>query len=163
MLLRLAAPSDAPRLAALTTQLGYPSSSEDILRRLPLIAGPAHFLRVADGADGSVLGWIHAAHLMLLDSEPYVEIKALVVDEAARGRRIGEELVAGAEAWARTLPCLQMRVRSNVVRERAHRFYERHGYRLTKTQRVFNKSLEPRSDAAPDRGPAHRAAMGPRS
>lgn len=142
MVLRPAAPSDAPHLAALTTQLGYPSSSEDILRRLPLIAGPAHFLRVADGADGGVRGWIHAAHVVLLDSDPYVEIKALVVEEAARGRGIGETLVTAAEAWARGLPCLEMRVRSNVVRERAHRFYERHAYAITKTQRVFAKRLE---------------------
>jgi GNAT superfamily N-acetyltransferase len=96
---------------------------------------------VADDVDGGVLGWIHAAHIVLLDSDPYVEIKALVVDEAARGRRIGQELVAAAEGWARALPCLQMRVRSNVLRERAHGFYERHGYRLAKTQRVFDKRL----------------------
>jgi hypothetical protein len=32
-------------------------------------------------------------------------------------------------------------VRSNVVRERAHAFYQREGFVLIKTQRVFEKPL----------------------
>jgi hypothetical protein len=34
-----------------------------------------------------------------------------------------------------------MRVRSNIVRERAHAFYEGYGYHSSKTQRVFVKPL----------------------
>lgn len=34
-----------------------------------------------------------------------------------------------------------MRVRSNVIRERAHRFYEREGYARIKAQAVFRKQL----------------------
>jgi hypothetical protein len=34
-----------------------------------------------------------------------------------------------------------MVVRSRIVRERAHRFYEREGYELVKTSHVFEKPL----------------------
>jgi GNAT superfamily N-acetyltransferase len=140
MKVRTAAVSDADRLAELATQLGYPSTADDIRRRLPLVEGGGHCLRVAD-LDGRVAGWIHAVHVALLDSDAHVEIKALVVDEEARGRRIGEELVREVESWARARGCSTLRVRSNVLRERAHRFYERLGYEIQKTQRVFGKRL----------------------
>jgi GNAT superfamily N-acetyltransferase len=122
---RAAASSDAVRLAELATQLGYPSTAQDMRRRLPELAGESHFVRVAE-VDGQVAGWIHAAEVVLLDSDSYVEIKALIVDAEARGRRIGEALVDAAELWAR---------------ERAHRFYARLGYEIQKTQRVFGKRL----------------------
>jgi hypothetical protein len=35
-------------------------------------------------------------------------------------------------------------VRSNVTRERAHRFYEREGFRETKKQGVFERDLPDR-------------------
>ena len=61
--------------------------------------------------------------------------------EASRGRKIGATLVAAAEAWARERGHGRMRVRSNVLRQPAHRFYERLGYAVTKRQAVFDKSL----------------------
>jgi GNAT superfamily N-acetyltransferase len=140
MEMRTANAADAERLAELATQLGYPSTADDIRRRLPALTSAAHCLRVAD-RDGAVVGWIHATHVQLLDSDDYVEIKALVVHENARGARVGEALVAEVERWAAGRRCVVMRVRSNVVRERAHRFYERLGYAVFKTQRVFGKQL----------------------
>ena len=35
----------------------------------------------------------------------------------------------------------RMRVRSNSLRERTHAFYERLGYRVTKSQKAFDKTL----------------------
>src|SRR4029453_18553577 len=99
MEMRPARAADAARLAELATQLGYPSTAADISRRLPALAAEAHFLRVAE-RDGDVVGWIHAVHVQLLDSDPYVEIKALIVDERARGGRIGEALVGRVEGGA---------------------------------------------------------------
>jgi len=34
-----------------------------------------------------------------------------------------------------------MSVRSNVIRDRAHKFYERQGYEHCKTQKAFRKRL----------------------
>ena len=46
----------------------------------------------------------------------------------------------------------RLRVRSNVIRERAHRFYERVGFEKIKAQAVFEKSLPGRAKAEGDDG-----------
>jgi GNAT superfamily N-acetyltransferase len=69
------------------------------------------------------------------------EIAGLVVDETARGGGIGRRLLEAAEQWARSHGCRAIRVRSNVVREGAHAFYVREGFREIKTQKVFEKGL----------------------
>ena len=72
-MIRTAVESDAAALAALSVQLGYPSSPAEILDRLRDIRARG---------DGQVL---------------VAEIVGLVVDERLRGRGIGVNLVAAAE------------------------------------------------------------------
>jgi ribosomal protein S18 acetylase RimI-like enzyme len=50
--------------------------------------------------------------------------------------------VVEAQNWARLHGARQLRVRSNVVRERAHGLYRRLGFAETKRQAVFDKELE---------------------
>jgi GNAT superfamily N-acetyltransferase len=50
-------------------------------------------------------------------------------------------LLGRAERWAREKGCRAIGLRSNVIRDRAHVFYERHGYKHTKTQKSFRKDL----------------------
>ncbi len=66
------------------------------------------------------------------------EITSLVVAAEVRSRGIGAELVAAVTQWLQSRGIGRMRVRCNAVRERAHRFYETHGFELTKTQKVFD-------------------------
>jgi len=68
-------------------------------------------------------------------------VNGLVVDEKVRSRGAGWSLLQAAEEWARKKRCKGMSVRSNVLRERAHGFYERHGYEHYKTQKAFRKKL----------------------
>ncbi|MGE5233994.1 MAG: GNAT family N-acetyltransferase [Acidobacteriota bacterium] len=133
---------DATAVAALSTQLGYPSTPEQTVQRFARIAGSADQLAlVAEAADRRVVGWAHFAPVVNLESEPYIELTGLVVDAAHRSRRIGERLVQGGLAWAADRGFAEVRVRSNVVRADAHRFYERLGFRLRKTQKVFARPL----------------------
>lgn len=46
-----------------------------------------------------------------------------------------------AQDWARGQGMTRLRVRSNVIRGRAHRFYLRLGFERVKSQAVFDKSL----------------------
>ena len=76
-----------------------------------------------------------------MESDPDAEIRGLVVDEEARSGGLGQKLVEAAESWARERGHNWMSVRSNVIRERTHRFYERLGYGRAKTQHKFRKRL----------------------
>jgi GNAT superfamily N-acetyltransferase len=138
--IREAASRDASVLAELTTQLGYPSTEDEIADRLPRVKNDATTVFVAE-LDDKVVAWMGVREGFCLEFGTYAEIVGLVVHESARGNRIGEQLASTAEAWATQRGHTHLRVRSNVVRERAHRFYERLGFALTKRQAVFDKPI----------------------
>jgi GNAT superfamily N-acetyltransferase len=54
---------------------------------------------------------------------------------------VGLKLLERAEQWAREKGCTMVGLRSNVIRDRAHAFYERNGYEHFKTQKSFRKQL----------------------
>lgn len=135
---------DVPGLADLVTQLGYPTEVRIMEERMDrLLARPlVHRVVVAPGpTGGKLLGAIHATRRETIESDDLVEISGLIVDEQARGSGVGKLLVAAAERWARDLGLRVVRVRSNVVRTGAHRFYERLGFRVLKQQLAFVKEL----------------------
>lgn len=132
---------DADRVAALTSELGYPSTGEQIARRFARIDGQPHQLVFVAEEAGVTVAWLHVAVHPYLESDASAEILGLVVADDHRNRGIGQALVDAAEAWARAQGCATMRVRSRVTRERAHTFYERDGFRRVKTQHCFEKML----------------------
>ena len=137
--IREATASDAAALAALSTQLGYPMQPGEAAERL-IALGPAGTVLVAEEG-GAVLAWIHVCGIRFFQSPPFAEVGGLVVDEAARGKGVGKLLLEAGARWAAERGYRKLRVRSNVVREDAHRFYEREGFRRTKTQAVFDREL----------------------
>jgi len=149
MIIRLATDADAPVLTDLCGQLGYPCEAEEITHRLAALRGHANdAVLVAEDA-GHVIALIHVLGVEHLVVAPFAEVGGLVVDTAWRGRGVGAALLAAAETWAAERGFATMRIRSNVIREDAHRFYEAHGYTNTKRQIVFAKDLIPR-DSNPD-------------
>jgi GNAT superfamily N-acetyltransferase len=140
--IRRAKASDAPQLAALTGQLGYPATAAQIRKRLQGIKPASqNAVFVADSVKDGVIGWLHVSRDVLLESETRAEVNGLVVAEGQRSLGAGARLLAAAEDWARKHGCKEMSVRSNVIRERAHKFYERNGYEHYKTQKSFRKPL----------------------
>ena len=140
--IRRARPADADRIAALSGQLGYPTSSKTMAKRLKSVLVKkegACFVAEADGQ--GVIGWIHVSVTPLLEVDRRAEVNGLVVGEQARSGGAGWLLLEAAEKWAKKMRCAGMSVRSNVLRERAHGFYLRHGYEHYKTQKAFRKSL----------------------
>lgn len=133
---------DITALARLAGELGYPSTPEQVRERFAGIhaaTDQATFVGVIDG--GSVIGWIHLSEARTLESDPRAEITGLVVDSDHRSAGVGRLLVERGEEWARQRGLAVIGVRSNVVRERTHDFYERLGYDTKKTQKVFRKML----------------------
>jgi len=140
--IRRAKSADAPQIALLTGQLGYPATTAQIRERLRGIqAVSQNAVFVAEAANYGVIGWLHVSKEPLLESEMRAEVNGLVVAEGQRSLGAGAQLLAAAEDWARKHGCKSMSVRSNVIRERAHQFYERHGYEHYKTQKSFRKPL----------------------
>ena len=140
--LRAATAADAEALASLSGQLGYPADAATIARRLDSIAAhDAGVVLAAVVAKGTPVGFAHVQPRHLLIAEPFAELTALVVAETTRGQHVGSALLAAAEAWAREQGLTSMRVRSNVIRDRAHSFYLREGYVEKKRQAVFVKRL----------------------
>lgn len=135
--------SDLEAVAALSAQLGYPVAHDALAHYFELIQeAPENALFVAEEtSDEQVVGWVHVAGRISLDTGPFAQISGIVVDERVRGRGVGRALMATAEAWAAARGYDVMRLWSNVVRERAHRFYEDLGYEHVKTSKVFLKAL----------------------
>ena len=140
--IRRAKSADAQRIAELAGQLGYPATAAQMRERLRGIKPASqHAVLVAETAEDEVIGWVHVSRQPLLEVEIRAEVNGLVVDERVRSAGAGAWLLAAAEEWARRRGCKGMSVRSNVIRERAHKFYERNGYEHYKTQKSFRKPL----------------------
>lgn len=140
--IRRAKPADAPRLAELSGQLGYPVAAAEvarIMRNLQRSSRDAVYVAECSGA--GVLGWVHVTVNHLIEVGTRGEINGLIVAEGHRSLGAGARLLAAAEAWARQRGAREMSVRSKVERERAHKFYERQGYAHYKTQKAFRKPL----------------------
>ncbi len=137
--------TDAAAVAELAAELGYPSTEAQISRRIAAVAGRDGEHAIVAELEGAVVGWTHVRVMACLESEPYAEIWGLVVSERVRSRGVGTALVAECERWARARGLATIRLRSNVVRTRAHALYERIGYRVIKQQKVFEKNLELRT------------------
>jgi GNAT superfamily N-acetyltransferase len=133
--------SDAKQIARLCGELGYPATPAQITARLSRLTPAArHAVFVAE-TRGGVVGWLHVSVSHLLESDVRAEVNGLIVAEGQRSAGAGAKLLEAAENWAQARRCRAMNVRSNVIRERAHKFYEREGYEHYKTQKAFRKRL----------------------
>ena len=140
--IRAARLDDAVSIAQLNGQLGYALTAGDAAARLSKILSKRDHRFLIAEADGTALGWIHAALSDHLDTDTCVIIEGLVVDRNHRGEGIGKRLLAQAEEWGEASGCSLVRLRSTSTRTKAHRFYEHLGYTNIKTQYSFAKGLD---------------------
>jgi GNAT superfamily N-acetyltransferase len=133
---------DADALANLATQLGYPSTPDQIAARLrQILPHQDHAVFVAELPGAGARGFAHVSAGIALESGPRAELLGLVTDASLRSRGLGRRLLAEAEGWARARGFAVICVRCNLVRAESHRFYQNLGYECTKTQKYFRKSL----------------------
>ena len=148
--------ADAPRLAALSAVLGYPSAEDVIRARLARLLGPG----VGPRAGGRIrrgrrssAGYT-ATEQELLESERRCEILGLVVDPASRPGRRGAGWSGRSSDGPPSRGLELIAVRSNVTRAESHPFYERLGYVRIKTQHAYRKRLAGARSAS---GPSRRS------
>jgi GNAT superfamily N-acetyltransferase len=131
-------PNDAFWIAGLSDQLGYKSTNDKIVNRLRNItANKDHNIYVAE-YNNKVIGWIHAFYVLRVESDPFVEIGGMVVDERHRKQGIGTALTVKVIEWAEKRKVRKIRVRCNTTRSETHKFYERLGFTETKEQKIFD-------------------------
>jgi GNAT superfamily N-acetyltransferase len=138
---RRAAPKDARRIAQLSGQLGYPVTPSEIKVRLRKLHPSKSDAVLVGESRGEVIGWVHVSVCHLLEVSTRAEINGLIVADGQRNKGAGARLLQAAETWARQKKCEHVSVRSNVIREAAHAFYERHAFKHYKTQKAFRKLL----------------------
>lgn len=136
---RAARPEDAPSIAELMMQLGYDVPA-DVVRERIYSLHSTHEVLVAI-LDSCVVGWLAVSLQDAFVTGRDVLIEGFVIAEQHRSRGIGATLLSMADDWCRQQGCGAIRVQTNVRRERAHRFYERNGYELLKTQHQFVRFL----------------------
>jgi GNAT superfamily N-acetyltransferase len=141
LLIRRLTVADAEAAAELSSQLGYPCSAGDLRERIEELSRSADRVAFAAVVDGQLVGWVDAAVERHLQAPASAVIGGLVVREAMRGLGVGKRLCVEVEEWARSQSVPLVRVRSQIKREDAHRFYLRDGYRKVKTSFVFEKPV----------------------
>ena len=114
---------------------------DDLRDRIDELSRAADRVAFAAVVAGQIVGWIDAAMERHLQSPASAVIGGLVVREDTRGLGVGKLLCLEVEEWARSKSVPLVRVRSQIKREDAHRFYLRDGYRKVKTSLVFEKTV----------------------
>lgn len=138
---REATEEDIPRLLVLYSQLALTpgerpftdAHSEPGFRAFRnMTSVPGYHLLVAED-DGEIAGTLVLVILPGLAHgiSHWAVIEYVVVDEALRGRGIGEQLMERAADLARAARCYKIMLGSNKQRADAHRFYRRIGYKAT--------------------------------
>lgn len=139
ILLRPAQTADAPAIAALFTDEGYPAGPSDIVGRLERFETPQSRVVIAEH-DGAILGFI-AVHAMARfeHGDSILRILALVVDAGARERGVGRTLMAEAERIGRELGAAFVELTAGHHRPEARHLYESLGYDSTVTAYLRKK------------------------
>jgi aminoglycoside 6'-N-acetyltransferase I len=116
--IRFGQPSDREQLARLRTELWPDSSIEEHSRELtPILAGKPPgtmplVILVADVNDEMLIGFLEAglrSHADGCDTAfPVGYVEGWYVSEKHRGKRVGADLMAAAQDWARTQGCVEM-------------------------------------------------------
>jgi GNAT superfamily N-acetyltransferase len=132
---------DADAVAILSAQLGYPCTAAEMRQKIQSMTDSSDRAVFVATLDGAVVGWADAALERHLQAPDTVVLGGLVVDENQRGLGIGKLLCQAVEQWAISLGIALVRVRSQIKREDAHRFYLREGYEQVKISAVFEKKL----------------------
>jgi GNAT superfamily N-acetyltransferase len=80
---------------------------------------------------------VQGARRVSLLQKDFWEIEALIVAESARGFGLGKQLMLGSFKLAADHGITTLRLRSNVKRTDAHKFYEPLGFKVTSTSHKF--------------------------
>lgn len=140
--IREATPADVPTLAQLITELGYPTSADEMAVRFRAMQNEPNYQSFLAVAADETLGLIGLSkNLSWEKNGVYVRIIALVVHQSARKQGVGEQLIGAAEQWAVSVGAnrLVLNCGNRPERQSAHRFYPKMGFSVVSSG--YSKSL----------------------
>jgi len=132
---------DAESVATLSTQLGYESDIKQTSARIKCINNSNENCAFVALVNGEVVGWIHGFYTLRIESDPFIEIGGLIVDENYRNLKIGKQLIENVNIWAKKHQVKKLKVRCNIKRSESHKFYERLGFKENKRQIAFEMNV----------------------
>jgi N-acetylglutamate synthase-like GNAT family acetyltransferase len=90
---------------------------------------PNNFLLVYDEG-GKILGTLtlNICLQALHGLRPFGVVENIIVDENHRSQNIGRKLIQYVEEYCKSIDCHKIMLLSNLIRQRAHQFFEREGY-----------------------------------
>ena len=142
LVIRNAEPNDSAYITDLSRQLGYETDEIRMKNRLEVILANTDNCVFVAVENNDIIGWIHAFYSLQVESDFFVEIGGLVIDEKHRRKGIGELLINHISPWAKSKGCTKIRVRCNTKRKESHLFYHGIGFTETKEQKIFDKQIE---------------------
>jgi GNAT superfamily N-acetyltransferase len=132
MIIRSAHSADVEALANLMTELGYPTSSEQMRRRFEAISDDPSYATLVAEREGEVLAMVGLRFERSYGSDDSCAwMRAFVVGPEHRGKGVGRALISVAEDWARRRGARDVMLAAHKRRTDAHRFYLSMGYELT--------------------------------
>lgn len=140
--IRIAEINDSEPIAKLSGQLGYVSNHNETRNRLIEILKNSDNCVYVAVDNNKIIGWIHGFYALRVETDSFVEIGGLIVDENCRNMGVGKILIEKTVAWAHSKNCNHIRVRCNELRKESHAFYRHIGFQLNKMQMVFAKKLD---------------------
>lgn len=138
---RKATLTDAAVINELSKQLGYENTVTDTASYISALNISDNEELVIAEYQGMIIAWMQLSHILRIESGYFAEITGLVVDERHRSAGIGNMLIDYAKDWCKAIGLSKLKVRTNVVRQRTHNFYERSGFKLRKEQKVYEMNL----------------------
>ncbi len=139
MIIREVVTEDAADITVLSQQLGYSICVEQTLRNINTL-NQSKYHTVFVAVDKKVIAWMGVSYNISLESPPLCEIHGLVVDEQYRNKGIGKMFIEKAKEWSKGKLVSRLRLRCNIKRTEAHRFYTTAGFTEIKQQKVFEIS-----------------------
>jgi GNAT superfamily N-acetyltransferase len=122
---------DAAGIAALVSELGYPTTTGEMIGRLAdLLSDPTYVTFVSQGDE--LVGLAGATLSRYFERNGlYARLVILAVADAVRGQGVGSDLVSAVERWAISRWAKELVLSSGNHRHEAHRFYESRGFGAT--------------------------------
>lgn len=130
LVIRNARPDDAKCIAELYRQLvSNPAITVQPERILAVSGDPNTALFVCElSGEVQATALVSLCADVMFGSQPFAVIENVVVNEAVRGKGLGEALLRHIEAFCLAMDCSKIMLLSSIQREQAHRLFERAGF-----------------------------------